>query len=378
MTRVVVCGLAGQMPLAGMGLHYLQYCLGLRDLGVEVVYLEDHWGYAYDPDLGTAHADGGYACRWLGELFGAFDVPWAFMDGNGDYHGLTGDQARAACDGADLLLNVSGGHLVGDHHRRARTLALVDTDPAFLQVKAALGDRNVRDQYDRHDVLFTFAESLGTPSCRIPDAGYTWKPTRQPVHLDFWATEHPVGDVYTTVMHWDAYGETQEWDGEVWGQKKREFPLVRALPARTGLPLEIAVAGLAPRDELRAEGWRVIDPLPVSRTVWDLRDYIRASRGELTVHKQAFVRSRSGWFAERSANYLASGRPVVAQDTGWSAHLPSGEGLLGFSTTDEAASALRRVETTPERHAAAARRVAAEHFDARLVLGRLLSDAATG
>jgi hypothetical protein len=350
----------------------------MADLGVEVVYLEDHWGYAYDPELGAACPDGAYARRWLAQLFDAFDVPWAFMDGHGRYHGLTAEQAQAACDGADLVLNVSGGHLVRDHHRRARTLALVDTDPVFLQVRAALGHRAVREQYDRHDVLFTFAESIGTPGCRVPTAGYAWKPTRQPVHLPFWATDRPPGEVYTTVMHWDAYGETEEWEGRRLGQKKDEFPVVRPLPHRTGLPLEIAVAGPAPQAELRAEGWRVIEPMPVSRTVWDLRDYIHASRGELTVHKQAFVRSHSGWFAERSANYLASGRPVIAQDTGWSAHVPAGEGLLGFSTTDEAAAALQKVEADPAGHAAAARRVAADHFDARLVLDRLLSDAGAG
>ena len=148
------------------------------------------------------------------------------------------------------------------------------------------------------------------------------------------------------------------------------------LPQRTGLPLEVAVGGdTAPRDELAAAGWRVTDPREPTRTVWTFRDYIAASRAELTVAKQGYVRARTGWFSERSANYLAAGRPVIAQDTGWSELLPTGQGLLPFTSTDEAAEALAKVEADPVGHGLAARRLAADEFDASKVLERLLSDA---
>lgn len=372
MTRVVVCGIAGQLPLAGVALHYLQYCLGLRDLGVDVSYLEDNTAWPYHPFEDRPDRDAGYSVPWLAELFTAFDLPWAYQDPRGAYHGATEAEVHARCAAADLLLNVSGGHEPVDHHRAARVLAYVDTDPGFVQVAAARGDRRTRAWLGAHDVLFTFAEAVG----RVPAAGFEWKTTRQPVHLPFWAEvpDEP-GDVYTTVMNWRAYAAT-EFEGEAWGQKDAEFALVHDLPRRTGLPLELALGGAdAPRADLADAGWRIADPRTPTRTVWTFRDYLAASRGEVTVAKQAYVRSRGGWFSERSANYLAAGRAVVAQDTGWSALLPHDKGLLAFTTADEAEVALREVERDAAGHGAAARALAAEHFDARRVLQRLLVDA---
>lgn len=376
-TSVVVCGLAVSVPLGGMGLHYLQYCLGLRDLGIEVLYLEDNWGWPYDPVRRSGDGDDSYNVAWAREMFDAFDIPWAYMDTRGRYHGTTEAEVHAFCADADLLLNVSGGLNPFAHHRKAARLAYVDTDSGWGQVKIAQGDASIREMYEAHDLHFTFAEAMNAPTCRIPQVGLDWLPTRQPVHLPFWAERTSAGSAYTTVMNWHAYGVVH-WQGERWGQKDRSFPMVLELPQRTGLDFEVAVAGPAPRDEIRAHGWRVIDPFPISRTIWDMRDYIRGSRGEIGVLKEGFVRSRSGWFAERSANYLAAGRPVVAQDTGWSTHLPTGDGLFGFSDLDEAAAAFAIIEDDFERHAEAARQIAREHFDATLVLDTLLSDAGIG
>lgn len=375
MTRAVVCGIAGQLPLAGVALHYLQYCLGLRDLGVDVAYLEDNEAWPYDPHQNRPDPEAVYTRAWLRELFEAFELPWAYRDPRGRYSGTLGDVA-AYCASADLLLNVSGGHRLAPHHREARRVALIDTDPGFVQVAAARGDPGTRAWLAEHDLLFTFALSVGRPGCRLPEDGFRWRPTRQPVHLAFWSPvpDEP-GAVYTTVMNWHAY-DPVEWQGERWGQKDAEFRLVLPLPERTGLPLELALGGAgAPRDDLRRAGWRIVDPRDPTRTVWTLRDYIAQSRGEVTVAKQAYVLSRGGWFSERSANYLAAGRPVVAEDTGWSEHLASGEGLLAFTTGEEAVAAVREVEGDVARHAAAARAVAAREFDARRVLSRLLSEA---
>jgi hypothetical protein len=176
-------------------------------------------------------------------------------------------------------------------------------------------------------------------------------------------------------MNWDAYGAV-EWEGERWGQKDAEFPLIRDLPARTGLGFEVALN--APDnvcEALRNDGWSVIDPLPPTETIWSLRDYIASSRAEITVNKQAFVRSHSGWFPERSANYLAAGRASIVQDTGWSERIASGEGLIAFSTADEALAAVQLVDADPEMHGRAARKLAEEHFGSEKVLTRLLSDA---
>ena len=377
MTSVVVCGCAGALPLAGVALHYLQYCLGLRDMGVEVSYLEeitDYW--PYHPDTFEPDQTAGYTVPWLRELFDAFDMPWAYRDPLGRYHGATEAEVVNRCSEADLILNVSGAHNPIEHHKLAKSLAYVDTDPGFIQVKA-MKEPKSRAWLDGHDLLFTFAEAMGTPSCRIPDAGYDWKVTRQPVHLPFWQeVTAPPGEAYTTVMNWKAYAPV-EWQGEVWGQKDAEFPVVRPLPARLpGVDLELAIGGKdAPRGELAAEGWTISDPLDATRTVWRFRDYIAGSRAELTIAKQCYVRSGSGWFSERSANYLAAGRPVIAQDTGWAAHLPSSPGVLPFTTTDEAEAAVRAVEADPLAASKAARELAQTYFDAPVVLAQLLSDA---
>jgi hypothetical protein len=374
-TSVVVCGIAGQLPLAGVALHYLQYCLGLRDLGVDVLYLEDNRAWPYDPFLDRPDEEATYSRAWLTELFDAFDLPWAYRDPRGVYAGLSEADVHTRCASADLLLNVSGGHEPDEHHRAAKRLVFVDTDPGFVQVAAARGDARTRAWLGAHDLLFTFAESQGTAGSRLPDDGFTWHTTRQPVHLPFWnSTADSPGETWTTVMNWRAYAPT-EWQGEAWGQKDAEFPLVRELPRKTAASFELALGGAdAPRDTLEQDGWRIVDPRIPTRTVWTFRDYIAASRGEITVAKQAYVRSRGGWFSERSANYLAAGRPVVAQDTGWSQHLPVGDGLLAFDTAEQAEAAIREVESDPWRHAVAARAIATEHFDAGAVLTKLLSD----
>jgi hypothetical protein len=377
MTTVVVCGCAGALPLAGVGLHYLQYCLGLRDMGVEVSYLEeitDYW--PYHPDTNEPDEQASYTVPWLREMFEAFDLPWAYRDPLGRYHGATERDVVARCASADLILNVSGAHNPIEHHRAARVLAYVDTDPGFVQVKATQ-EPGTRAWLEGHDLLFTFAEAMGTAPCRIPDAGYAWKTTRQPVHLPFWQeVTAPPGEAYTTVMNWRAY-QPVEWEGEAWGQKDAEFPVIRSLPSRLpGVDLEMAVGGRdVPRDELRADGWNVTDPLEATRTIWRFRDYIANSRAELTIAKQCYVRSGSGWFSERSANYLAAGRPVIAQDTGWSAFVGAVGGAFPFTTTDGAEAAVRAVEADPLTAARQARQLAETYFDAELVLGKLLSDA---
>jgi hypothetical protein len=374
MTRVVVCGCAGTLPLAGVGLHYLQYCLGLRDLGCEVTYLEETGVWAYHPDDDRPDDEGAYTVPWMAEMFGRFDLDWVYRDAGGRYHNATEAEVHSLCAAADVLLNVSGAHEPNDHHRDARALVYIDTDPGFVQVNAA-NNPGTRAWLEQHDLLFTFAEAMGAASCRIPDAGLAWRTTRQPVWLPFWAeVDRPPGETYTTVMNWRAY-EPVQWEGEEWGQKDAEFPLIRELPARTGLPLELALGGAdAPRQDLERDGWRLADPLEATRTIWSFRDYIAASRAEITVAKQCYVRSGSGWFSERSANYLAAGRPVIAEDTGWSSFVPAGKGALPFSTTEQAAAALAEVEADPIGQARAARQVAADYFDSELVLNRLLSD----
>jgi len=380
--RIVVLGLIGQYPLAGMTSYFLQYVLGFLRLGHDVYYLEDNGACPYDPQVDSVSMDVSYTVGYLRRHFEAHGLGdrWAYRDYNGEYYGLTQARVREVLRTADLLVNVSLANAPTDEHRQARRVVLIDTDPPFRQIAVAQGDPATLDLLAAHDVLFTFAENIGGPGWRIPlDGRFRWHSTRQPVVLDLW---EPVIDsraqVLTTVMNWTSYASV-EFRGEVYGQKDVEFMKIVDLPRRVSQPLEVALAHpQAPRDTLLAHGWRLTDPLAVSRDLWSYRDYIAGSRGEFSVAKNAYVRSRSGWFSERSTCYLALGKPVITQDTGFSQVLPVGEGLLAWRTLDEAVSAIEALNADYERHCHAARALAETHFDSDRVLSDLIEVAFHG
>ena len=232
-----------------------------------------------------------------------------------------------------------------------------------------------------HDVHFTFGENIGAADCRIPQAIFNWMPTRQPITLDHFAGDGvaiPPADrrrILTTVMSWEPAEKGPVVEGVAYVGKSKEFLRFLDLPGQSALPIEIAISGKAPRDNLRAHGWRLIEAPEVSGDPWTYRDYLARSFGEWSVAKNAYVHSRSGWFSCRSACYLALGVPVIVQDTGFGCAIPSGAGVLSFATVDEARAAIEAVATNPEYHARAAREIAHEYFDSSKVLTRLIDQA---
>ena len=381
--RIVVSGLIGQHPLGGVAWDYVQYAAGLARLGHDVYYLEDSGEWPYDPRGATAAAARVHDCSvnvahldGVMERFGLADR-WAFRCSlDGSWAGLSESRVREVAATADLLLNVSGSLVKPERYRGRGVMAYVDSDPVFTQANAEQRGR-FRDRLDAHDVLFTFGETL-------PDdlsAGYAWLPTRQPILLDEWRTATAPGRAFTTVMTWSSYA-AKTWRGRRLAQKDVEFRRFVALPSRVpDIPLEVAVRATrrrkkttAPIERLVEHGWRVVDPLHAVPDVATYRDYILRSRGEWSVAKGGYVSTGCGWFSCRSACYLAAGRPVVVQDTGFSSVLPVGEGLLAFETPEDAARALEEVEARYDAHARAARDVAESHFAADAVLGRLLDD----
>jgi hypothetical protein len=391
--RIVVTGLIGQHPgLGGMTWHYLQYVLGLARLGHDVLYLEDSGEWPYEPDEGAVRGAGPSCGRNVRHLAAAMARAglanrWAFRcPVDGHWFGVP-DRTRAALlRSAELLINVSGSLEQPSAYRDIPVLAYVDTDPVFAQLRLARGPSLFRDLVDAHDVHFTFGE-------RLPEAlratGHRWRPTRQPVVIAEWAGRREPGRSYTTVMSWSSYA-SETHGGRRYGQKDVELLRFVDLPRRCAASLELAVdfrppylagreapttSGDEPARLLASHGWRLVDPVATCGTPDAYRDYVVSSRGEWTVAKNAYVAGPSGWFSERSACYLAAGRPVIAQDTGFSDVLPVGEGLLAFTGPDEAAAALDEVERDHARHARAARAIAAEYFDSGAVLSRLLADA---
>ncbi|HLK11949.1 MAG TPA: glycosyltransferase family 1 protein [Candidatus Binatia bacterium] len=386
--RVVVTGLVATYPVGGVAWDYLQYALGFHALGCDVFYLEDTGRWVYDPAAQTFTSDVSRGARYLADALGALAPPlgraWAVRAADGRHHGADAAAVERRCAEADLFLNVSGACWLREPYQAARVKAYLDTDPCYSQAKlaavdAGTADGDVRFSADlirRHDVFFTLGEHVGAPDCAIPTGGLTWHPTRQPIALDCWPVDPPpAGAPFTTVMSWKIEPTPPVVGGRAYGGKDVEFERFLALPAHAEVPLEVALSGAAPRARLAAAGWRVVEGHAVSATPADYRRYILGSRGEWSVAKNAYVATRSGWFSTRSAAYLACGRPVVVQDTGWPAHVPPGPGVQPFATVEEAAAALAAVAAEYPRAREHARAVAVEHFDAKRVCARLLADA---
>jgi hypothetical protein len=368
-------------PLGGVAWDYGQYLLGLARLGFEVVYLEDTGGQTYDPgrkEYGDDFSFGvSFLSRELAALSPGLGKRWHFRAADGRTAGMDARELGRAVATADLFLNVSGSCLLREEYLTSRRKVLIDTDPGWNHfVNYPRADAGKlwpgTHGFRAHDHFFTYAERLGRPDCPLSDFGLVWQPTRPPVVVDCWRPEPP-GERWTTVMTWDNFRRPIEHGGKTYGTKEREFGRVEELPRRVAAGLEVAVGGEPPAERWRALGWSVIDSHGVSRTADDYRHYVQRSRGEFSVTKNVYAATRCGWFSCRTVCYLAAGRPVVVQDTGFSEFLPTGSGLFAFSDLDGAAAGVAAVEADYATHQAAARSVAERHFASDVVLRDLLT-----
>jgi hypothetical protein len=357
--RIVVTGLIAQYPLGGVTWDYLQYVLGLARLGHDVYYFEDSGQWPYNPTEDGLGKTCDYNVDYLAAVMTRFGLEnrWAYrFPWEDQWHGLSDGRRREVIETADLLVNVSGTLERPQEYRSARRLAYIDTDPVFTQVKIARGQQDFRRMIDFHDVHFSFGERL--PG-NAPDSGHTWHATRQPIVLSEWHPETKPRDVFTTVMNWTSY-KPVAFNGHIYGQKDLELQRFLDLPARVAPTV------------LEHRGWRLVDPMVTCPDLDSYRRYIETSKAEWSVAKHGYVEGQSGWFSCRSACYLAAGRPVVVQDTGFSSILPVGEGIIPFSSIDEAMAGIHDVEENYARHSRAARSFAEEWFDAGRVLSHLV------
>ncbi len=372
--RILVTGLIAQYPLGGVTWDYVPYPTGLSALGHDVYYIEDTGEWPYNPlESGTGRtAD--YNIDYLSRVMSQFGLGdrWAYRFAwTGQWAGLAQDRISHLVDSADLVINVSGVLNQPDRYRSRGRLVYIDTDPVFTQIRLARDEPNVRAVVDAHDITFSFGETL-------PDefkAGKEWLPTRQPVLLDRWGQVQEHRDVYTTVMNWTSY-ESIDWGGRVFGQKDLEMMRFIDLPGQVDRPLEIAMATgktkRAPMNLLMNRGWGLVDPASICPDPVSYRNYLQASKAEWSVAKNGYVIGRAGWFSGRSACYLAAGRPVVVQDTGFSEVLPVGSGIIAFDEPASAVAAIEDVEHNYQSHSDAAVQIAREYFDSRHVLIGLL------
>jgi hypothetical protein len=381
--RVIVTGMIATYPVGGVAWDYGQYALGLERLGFEVYYLEDTNLPTYDPTQREFGEDPAYGVRFLHNALAGLSPTlgerWHFRGVDGATYGMAASQFEQVVASADCFLNVSGGTLLRDAYMTCPRRILIDTDPGWNHfVNYPRWDEKPGWQdthgWRSHDYFFTYAERLGRPDCVLPDMGVAWGKTRPLVLPDLWQPQPP-GACWTTVMTWNNFRQPIVYRGVTYGTKEMEFGRVEALPAQSSAAFELAVGGSdPPRDRWQRLGWSVVDSEAVSRTPDDYRSYIESSRGELSVAKNVYVATKSGWFSCRSVCYLAAGRPVVVQDTGFSDFLPTGEGLFAFSSLEEAERAIAAVEADYGRHQRAAQELAREAFGADRVLGKLLAE----
>jgi hypothetical protein len=378
MARIIVGSYMVRYPMGGMMSWVLQYLLGLKRLGHEVYFVEKS-GYpdsCYDPIADFMGDDAGYGTRVVHGLLSRFGLGsrWCYVDAGGSYHGLARKEIETVFRKADLFIDMGthGNWLpeAGDTGLRV----LVDGEPAFTQMKMETR-REAGEIVPRYDRYFTTGRSVGTTESTAPTAGERWGRIFHPVDVDVFKPTPVRPDApFTTVMNWQSY-EPVRYRGVDYGHKDVEFGKFIRLPGETEVPLELAVSGKKiPRERIQENGWRVRDAHAVTISFDSFSRYIRDSRGEFGVCKSGFVVTRSGWFSDRSAAYLASGRPVVLEDTGFGSHLPCGEGLFAVRSAEEAAAAIDEIETHYELHARRAREIAEEHLDARKVLGAFLEE----
>lgn len=377
-STIVIAGSLAQKPRqGGHTWQFVQYLLGFRRLGWEVLFLDRlEPGMCFDEEGRPCEVEQSVNLRYFLNIMERFGLGEAFsLDYNQGERvwGLGPNEVRERLRGSAFLLNVMGFLTDEELLANAPRRVFLDTDPGFGQMWQDLGQA---DLFRGHDDYVTIAENIGEPDCTIPTCGLDWITWRQPVLLDEWPCQDDQGEWFTSIGSWRGPYAPIEYRGKTYGLRAHEFRKFLALPRRTSgrfqVALDIHSAETKDLNLLKENGWTLADPTVVACDPWVYRQYIQQSRGEFMATKGIYVDTQSGWFSERSICYLASGRPVLAQDTGLVRHYPTGEGLLTFCTLEEAAAGVEAINGDYARHSKAARAIAVEYFDSDKVLLQLL------
>lgn len=379
--------MVGQFPLGGVAWDYFHYVLGLHQLGHDVYYHEDTWVWPYDPKLGYPTDNPQYTVTFIREFFDRhapeLSARWHYCLLHDKHFGMTKEAFDEVARTADIFLNVSGACFFPDELSPRCRKVWMDTDPGYNQIRLAVKptwaeniDRWIA-QVRAHDRHLTYAENIWASDCLLPRLDIQWIPTRPIATLADWSKVKqtaPAADApFTTVMSWDYFPGKLEFDGKEYHGKPPEYERFRQLPARSPVPLSLAVGGhKTPTEQIKADGWGLIDARGATLTPESYQGFIARSSGEWSIAKNVFVHMRTGWFSCRTACYLAAGRPAVVQDTAWSKYVPSGAGVHAFSEMDEAVAALERVKSDYQQERLAAYEVAKAHISPEAVLPGML------
>ena len=381
--RLVILGMMGRCPFGGQTWLYLNWLRGLHRLAHDVWYVEDDTVWPYDPEKNCVTDDCSYAARHIASCLDRVGMSgkWALRlaDRKGACFNQSEDQLDDLYRSCDALLNIVGATDLRDEQMAARFRVYLETDPVTAELRLANGDEHTRVAFANHHAIVTYGENYGAADCGVPLNGIIYKKTRQPVDLELWPLAfEPHARYFTTIGNYRQEGSDVEYNGQTYRwSKHHEWEKFIDLPRRTSQKFELAmnVDAAEDRSRLESHGWRLTSPLRMSMDVLGAYpQYFRHSRGEFTVAKDQNVRLRSGWFSERDACYLACGKPVVAQDTGFGKVLPTGEGLFAVTKVEEAAAAIEEINGDYGRHCRCARAVAESYFRAETVAARLLRD----
>lgn len=373
---ILLSGMVAADPFQGGATWaVLQFLLGFQQLGHQVYFVEPVTEMALQP-AGAPLAqsvNAGYFRQVMAD-FGLTQSSALLLGGTQQTVGLPYPQVQEIANRADVLVNISGmltdEALLGCIPVRV----YLDLDPAFNQLWQAVEGIDMR--FASHTHFVTVGLNLGQPDCNVPTCGLEWITTLQPVVLAHWPVAmHIEYDALTTVANWRGYGSIWH-DGVHYGQKAHSLRPLIMLPTLTAekflLALAIHPGEVQDLAMLNANGWCLLDPALVTQTPARYRRFIQGSKAEFGIAKSGYVAARCGWFSDRSACYLASGRPVLAQDTGFSRFLPTGSGLFAFDTQDDVSAGIDALQSDYAGHARAARSIAEAYFDSDKVLGGLL------
>jgi hypothetical protein len=389
--KIIIGGFLGILPAGGVAWDYVQYPLGFSMLGHDVYYIEDTRLFPIYQSSGTAWDDASDCVNQLKNVMESFGLGdrWAYRDeASGNCFGMSMSQVKKLCSQADLFVNLSCSTCVRDEYLQIPKRVLIDTDPMFTQIQLATqqkftrGESNIRNLVDAHNFHFTFGENIGHDDCQIPQQGFIWRSTRQPICMEHWAGTNPFRYPVnlTTIMNWTV-GQDFIFADQSWGQKDIEFQKIISIPGYFK-DLEFTIVAnqkspnnldKMPTESISQYGWKILNPQEVTANWRQYRQFIYQSSGEFSVAKQTYVKANTGWFSCRSACYLASGKPVITQETGWSRTIPEGVGLFAFQDLSSALISIDKLLTNPAAQAFAAREIAEEYFDSRKVLNALLS-----
>lgn len=354
----------------------LQYVLGFRQLGHEVYLIEPVASEAIRPhDSTIEESDNACYFRQVMAEFDLVDNATFLLSQTKQTLGIPYENLRQIARSADLLINVSG--MLTDETLIAciPVRIYLDLDPAFNQLWSAVQKIDMR--FSGHTHFVSIGQAIGDATCSVPTCGLNWEKTFQPIVLEKWPVAANIRyDGFTTIGNWRGYGSI-EHQGVLYGQKAHSLRQFLRLPTLTNerfmLALAIHPAETKDLNALETSGWQLLDPAKVAHSPKTYQEFIQGSAAEFGIAKSGYVTSRCGWFSDRSVCYLASGRPVVAQETGFSKFLPTGDGLFAFQTIDEILNAIERLRSDYAHHASRARSIAEEYFDSSKVLSRLLN-----